>query len=270
MTPAEKAWLVAQAGDAPTASALRAVAGAGRAGRLSCPHEPLRLDGIGVWVNPHNAYASLETYIELFRDRAHSKVGGFPPDDRAVVVDVGANEGFYTLFVKRHCPQARVIAIEPDPVAFAVLERNVLGNALEDVVLVNKAIAPQRGPVPFVSVPIAPMLSGTAMREARWMAAPGAIERIQVDALTLDDVFEEYGLDRIDLMKIDAEGAEDAILASAASLARCRRIVVEYHSRRAYDAVRRIASSGFDVVRDEREAEQSTCGDLYLLRRGSG
>ncbi|MFE4333088.1 FkbM family methyltransferase [Streptomyces sp. NPDC056831] len=71
-------------------------------------HEPaddLRVAGI-------NRTESDFLYREIFTDNAYLRHGITLPDD-AVVVDVGANIGMFTLYAARHSPGARVIAVEP-------------------------------------------------------------------------------------------------------------------------------------------------------------
>ncbi len=55
----------------------------------------------------------------------------------SVVVDVGANIGYYTLLMAKKCK--KVYAIEPDKKCFEILKKNVEENNLKNVVLINKA-----------------------------------------------------------------------------------------------------------------------------------
>ena len=62
------------------------------------------------------------------------------------VIDIGANVGYYTLLFSELVGETgRVIAFEPDPNNFALLERNVLGNGCRNVTLVPKAVAATTG-----------------------------------------------------------------------------------------------------------------------------
>ena len=77
------------------------------------------------------------------------------------------------------------------------------------------------------------------------------VPSVEVEALDLATLFERHGLDEIDLLKIDIEGAEYRLLlgASPATLARVRRIGLEYHERGHEPMSRHLAAMGFDVTR---------------------
>ena len=63
-----------------------------------------------------------------------------------VVLDIGANIGYYTLLAARLVgPTGQVIAFEPDQTNFALLRKNVEANGYRNVVLVNKAVSDHNG-----------------------------------------------------------------------------------------------------------------------------
>ncbi|MBU6423753.1 MAG: FkbM family methyltransferase [Chloroflexi bacterium] len=80
------------------------------------------------------------------------------------------------------------------------------------------------------------------------LATPDARERFAVEVRTLDSLLEAER--RVDLLKIDTEGAEVEVLAGAAStLRRTGRVVLEWHSPALRAAARTLlAEGGFDVV----------------------
>jgi FkbM family methyltransferase len=124
-----------------------------------------------------------------------------------VVFDVGANIGFYTTFLSRLVgPAGRVHAFEPDPVSFEILRERT---ARRPNVEVTQAAAGER--------PGRMTLFCNRLNRAdnRVYAHGGNIplERIEVPTLTLDDYCEARGIDRIDALKMDVQGAEVAALA---------------------------------------------------------
>jgi FkbM family methyltransferase len=68
----------------------------------------------------HGRYAAL--YFPEGLDR-------IPPE--AWILDVGAHRGFFATAIIQHCPGARVIAVEPDPIAMAALQANIALNGFE-------------------------------------------------------------------------------------------------------------------------------------------
>jgi FkbM family methyltransferase len=153
------------------------------------------------------------------------------------VFDLGANVG---LFAARVAPRARrVICLEPVPENFDCLARNVAG--WPHVETHRLAVSDRSGTVRLFPPEIE---RGSGLYSTQRPAEGG----FDVDALTLDDVFERFDVARCDLLKIDVEGAEYAILhaASRATLAAVRRIHGEYHDVDADDPRTRVgAFAGF-------------------------
>lgn len=115
-----------------------------------------------------------------------------------VIIDAGANVGAASLWFARAYPRARVIAIEPDPANYAVLSRNVAGQA--NIVPVQAAIAGESG---FVAVDGGAMGWASTTRKAQ--SGTPAITMAQALALV------ESGAGFIG--KVDIEGFEQDLFA---------------------------------------------------------
>ena len=137
-----------------------------------------------------------------------------------VFVDVGANTGIYTIKAARHYgARGTVVALEPFPDVFAMLYKNVCANDFHNVRLRCCCAGARTG-------------AGTL-----WLnhGAPNSFSLVkrQEDALALstltvklDDLLGWEGLEGLDYLKVDAEGAEAAILEGAMeSIERYRPII---------------------------------------------
>jgi FkbM family methyltransferase len=135
-----------------------------------------------------------------------------------VIVDLGSNVGISVLLFKSRYPEARVVAVEPQPASFALLRENT--RHLEAVTTVHAAIAAQGGLVTLYS----------GARSWAASTVPGAEQgdRHDVPALTFDTLAEQESLVDIDVLKMDVEGAETAVLASP-TVHRCEVIIFEFH-----------------------------------------
>jgi len=132
--------------------------------------------------------------------------------DRGVFVDVGANVGINSIFAKSKRPDARVVAVEPEPGNFARLKNNCADTGIE---LHNVAIADHQGSVGF---------AGTGTN-----AHIDSDGEHQVPCDTLDAFVESLGVDSIDLLKIDVEGYTDVVLSQATeTLRRTRVAIIEF------------------------------------------
>lgn len=145
------------------------------------------------------------------------------------VIDGGAHIGVGVLFFKWCYPGARVVAFEPNPDVFALLERNVRRNGLTDVRLVNAALAGTTGEIDFYAqrgTCRERTWGGAAVRN-RWLELdPAASRTIRVPAVRLSAYVDRP----VDLLKLDVEGLEAEVLAEAEPvLHRVRSIVLEFH-----------------------------------------
>jgi FkbM family methyltransferase len=126
-----------------------------------------------------------------------------------VFLDIGANIGGYALFVAGlGLKQARVIAIEPQPELFERLTYNISLNRDRPVKAIACALADKDGEMTLFLD--AGNKGQSSLKMVGWGAERG--ESLQVPTKTLLTLAREEGLQRIDAVKIDIEGAEDLVL----------------------------------------------------------
>ena len=120
------------------------------------------------------------------------------------VLDVGCGKGYFSLAIARMVgPTGRVIAFEPDPESFALLQKNVAANGYANVVLEQKALSNEPGSLKLY-------LAEENLGDHR-IYPVGEREFVEVEAVTLDDYLAEKG-GRVDFIKVDTQGAEGVIL----------------------------------------------------------
>jgi FkbM family methyltransferase len=146
------------------------------------------------------------------------------------MIDVGAHHGAHAV-VTAHELLARglgghVHAFEPDPGNREILAQNARSNGLEGLITVRgEAVCDLDGTVELL-ISSSESSGNTLSRNAAFAVAPSwTVDRVTVPALTLDS----YGasLSRLDLLKIDVQGAEPAVLAGAKNvIAKHRPIIV--------------------------------------------
>lgn len=130
------------------------------------------------------------------------------------VIDVGANEGFYALFCARRVGrEGRVLAIEPSPRERARLEHNVALNGLRNVRIVRSALAARPGRA-VLRIANAEH-NGQNSLGAFGHASVTLADQLEVELDTLDALVQAQALHRVDLVKLDVEGAELAVLQGA-------------------------------------------------------
>ncbi len=137
-----------------------------------------------------------------------------------VYVDVGANIGYQTILARHLVGRSgRAVAVEANPDNARLVRLSALANGFDDVEVLAVALADRRGLLAF-----APHLgSNGGIGAADEAGLLGSGHATVVPATTLDDL----GLDRIDVLKIDVEGAEPLVVAGGlATIRRCRPVIV--------------------------------------------
>lgn len=165
-------------------------------------------------------YGELEVMCDILLDGEYALPEAAAPD---VILDVGANIGVASLFFRAHYPKAEIVAIEPDPDTFAKLERNVGGDPGTRVL--NAAVAAERGDVLLFRPP------GHSIAASLKYRGRDRDASTRVPAETLDALCAELDLARIDVVKLDVEGAELEVLRGFSRLDEVAVIVGEAHPR---------------------------------------
>jgi FkbM family methyltransferase len=142
--------------------------------------------------------------------------------DNMVFIDVGANMGIYTMFgAKLVGPGGRVLAIEPSEREFQRLSFHVAFNNLSNVTCVRLAAADEVG---MAQLKVASEEKSGQNTLGEFVTE--SIEMLRVETVRispLDRVIDQHKLERVDVIKIDAEGAELRVLRGlAGSLERWR------------------------------------------------
>lgn len=154
----------------------------------------------------------LHTMKEIFVEEIY-KVR-LPTD--AYIIDCGANIGLGTIYLKEQYPQSEVIAFEPDEKNFSLLVKNIHSFGLENVIARKEAI--------WVADTIL-NFSGEGTMGSRIETISSSSGQ-KVKAVRLKDFLQR----KVDLLKMDIEGAEYAVLKDIASeLHQVKYLFLEYH-----------------------------------------
>ncbi len=149
------------------------------------------------------------------------------------LVDVGANMGWFSLLGASVVgPAGRVVAVEPNPANVALLASSVEENGFTNVQVFTVAASDRTGAVALET-------DGSNGRVIVIDGPPHQPVRASwvVAAQPLDELVGPAGVGRVDVVKLDVEGAEPLVLRGAASvLERCRPVVITEFYPEALDA----------------------------------
>jgi FkbM family methyltransferase len=144
-------------------------------------------------------------------------------------LDVGAHAGYFSLVAAdRVGPTGGVYAVEPNPRTFAALRQHLDRNAVPQVQAHLCGLSDRAGTLRLHAPPGDRDYNATMLPRADWDA-------VEVPARRLDDCLVEWGVERVDVMKMDVEGAEPLVVAGGATaLARgvVRHMMVEINGPR--------------------------------------
>ncbi|MFM8478594.1 MAG: FkbM family methyltransferase [Planctomycetaceae bacterium] len=135
---------------------------------------------------------------------------GYPAEEINWIIDAGANVGFTTVWFANRFPKATIVAIEPDPENFRMLQTNIKGFGTR-IMAVNAAV--------WHDDNRELRLSSNAFRDGReWSRqfVPPDEQKTSRDSepvrsITLDAVVRQFNIDRIGVLKLDIEGAETLV-----------------------------------------------------------
>jgi amino acid adenylation domain-containing protein/FkbM family methyltransferase len=241
----------------------------------------------GMVVSGINKTETQFLYKEIFEEQEYSlKTAGLPDD--AVIVDIGAHIGMFTLYVAGQVQDARIYAIEPMPATFEALRRNCEIHGVH-ANLRQCAVGGQEGHAQFVYYPKLTILSGryAASSEDEGLVRSYVLadsgesegldellrewlqgETIDCPVITVSRLIDEEQLNRIDLLKIDAEKSEWEILEGVREehWPLVRNVFMEIHDQddRVARSVYFLRERGFEVETSQAAALRDT--GLHNLR----
>lgn len=171
-----------------------------------------------------------------------------------VFIDAGASIGFFSITLGAAVPGARILAVEASHRIAGYLTRNLELNGLRNVTVVERALTDCDGAtIPFYDAPSEHFGMGSI--GAKYWSATSSVE-----TASLDRVAAMAGVERVDLIKMDIEGAEALALRGAArvlSAAHAPTIVFEFWDEaeravaalRPGDSQRILRDHGYDIWR---------------------
>jgi len=119
-----------------------------------------------------------------------------------IIIDIGAHIGVFAVYAAKKAGRGKVYAYEPNPASFALLEKNVKINNLNNVIMSNLGVTKTRGDAVLFS-------NDTSILCSMYVKCG---KPIPMKTTTLQDIFDVNNITECHFIKIDAEGAEYDIL----------------------------------------------------------
>lgn len=150
-----------------------------------------------------------------------------------VIIDIGANVGFFALYASGLNPEVEIHALEPFPKNTEQLRNNLRLNGNPRIQVHSLAVSDKTGAATLYFTPGDD--SGCSLNHAQG-------QQCSVQTIGLSDFFKMCGIARCDLLKMDCEGSELAILSAmpADAWAKVGSLIMEYHDPGELEALTRI------------------------------
>ena len=199
--------------------------------------------------------SDVPTYQQVFIDREYAFHTGKAPE---VIIDAGANIGLASVYFANQYPDARIIAIEPEKSNFDLLKENTA--PYPNITAIQAALWNRNEEINLVD----PGLGKWGFMTGEKTLAGTSPDKVchTVKALTVDRIIKDYGLQRVNILKVDIEGAEKEVFSdTSAWIDSVDAIIVELHERMKPGCNRSfyVGSNGFDH-------EWSQGENVYLSR----
>jgi amino acid adenylation domain-containing protein/FkbM family methyltransferase len=237
-------------------------------------------------------------YKELWEEQTYLK-NGVTINEGDCIFDVGANIGLFTLFVGQICKNVSIYAFEPIPPVFDLLRINSENYGL-NVKLFNLGLSSETKSDTFTYYPQISVISGRFadanqereviksfllkqqnIVESETEVSSQAIDELLAERLqsqqftcqlrTISDVIGEYGVEKIDLLKIDVEKSEQDVLSGIQQKdwQKIKQIVVEVHNinGRLEEITALLKKHGYDLtIEQDALLEDTVLYNIYARR----
>lgn len=203
------------------------------------------------WIGPHgdlilNYYDSIVCWrSEILDDKLYNIE--LNNKKNPIILDIGANQGFVTLWFKYNYPDAMIYAYEPMKKSYDILCKNVEDNNLNNCVLINAGVFDKNIEQNIYFHP-----GGAGLGDTISPIDPTGWDSTEIQLLNIDPTFEDTEI--IDLVKMDIEGAEYNILKNCNFWKKSDKMIIEFHDNhkefhgfKDVDFIKLIESNGFKL-----------------------
>ena len=189
-------------------------------------HQPVVVQGHRMLLAPRGGYPSPDMVADRYEQRTANLCKELLSPGM-VFVDVGAHVGFFTLLAAREVGAlGKVYAFEPESQNYALLLKNIDLNGYSSVFVSQKVVSNHSKETELFLSSL-----DTGSHSIHSQAARGVIGSQRVASTTVDTFFEEAGWLQVDLIKVDVEGAELAVLDGMGQFLpnnRSAKLIIEY------------------------------------------
>ena len=199
--------------------------------------------------------SDIPTFDQVFINQEYNFATSKPPN---IIVDAGANIGLSSVYFASRYPESRIISIEPEKSNFELLKKNVA--PYPNIIPLQAALWDKNEEISLVDPGFGKWGFMTVKKENQEERLCNLLH--QVPGMTVDRIMQDYSIPRIDILKIDIEGAEREVFHDTSLwIEKVDVIIVELHESMKPGCIRSFytGARGFDS--EWRQGE-----NVYLSR----
>ena len=158
------------------------------------------------------------THVWLIQEYSSDK---FKINNDDVVLDIGAHIGLFSLFASQFCKNGKIFCFEPIKENYEELLKNIEINNIQNIIPFNNAVSSKTEKTKIY-------LNDDESGHSMFLENSNYIE---VDSISIDDIFKNNSIQTCNFLKLDCEGAEYEIIESLSKnyLQKIEKSVIEYH-----------------------------------------
>ncbi len=147
-----------------------------------------------------------------------------------VIIDIGGYHGLYSIAISKQVgPRGKIYCFEPNPDSFRILKENLQENNIRNIIPINKAIYNRSGQFRFFKKKAGSRIVARSFRTNTKNSI------ISVPATTLSEFIKTNHINKVDFIKMDAEGSEIEITQDLKNISQKPSIAIAtYHYRKDY------------------------------------
>lgn len=162
--------------------------------------------GQTMYLHPDDPGISRELAIYRVHEPQVTRLVKAVLNEGMIVIDIGSNIGYYVLLESKQVgASGKIMAVEPAPSNVRLLKRNLEANDCTNVTIIECAIGAELGTAYL-------QMSEMSNRHSLFAPYGGAVTTAQVSLSTVDHIVDSYGLDSVDLIRMDVEGYEISVV----------------------------------------------------------
>jgi FkbM family methyltransferase len=177
-------------------------------------------NGIRYFIRPKTTDMQIFNEVYLYKEYTPKNFDIYPNDN---IIDIGSHIGIFSIYAAKKAYKGKVYAFEPISSNYSILKKNISLNSIKNIIIENKGISNKRGKKKIY-------INKDPGGNSSYIYKNGD-KNIISNMTTLQRIIKENNISKVNLLKIDCEGAEYDILLNCPDniFLKIERISLEYH-----------------------------------------